>query len=58
MVEIASGPQTPRSRPRLYLAEPTVKTHVGRISAGLGLRDRVRIVTRAYETGPVRRGRP
>jgi DNA-binding NarL/FixJ family response regulator len=37
----------------LYLSEPTVKTHVTRIFAKLGVRDRVQAVVLAYESGLV-----
>lgn len=40
----------------LYIGETTVKTHVGRILAKLGLRDRVHAVVFAYESGVVRPG--
>jgi DNA-binding NarL/FixJ family response regulator len=38
----------------LFLGEATVKTHVGRVLAKLGLRDRAQAVVVAYESGLIR----
>ena len=42
----------------LYMSPATAKTHVGRILAKLGARDRVRLVVVAYESGLLTPGSP
>jgi DNA-binding NarL/FixJ family response regulator len=54
---VASGLSNAEIAARLYLSVATIKSHITRILARLGLRDRVQIAVFAYENGIVRPGR-
>jgi len=53
---MASGMSNSEIARSLFLGEATIKTHVGRVLAKLGARDRVQAVVVAYESGVVTPG--
>ena len=55
LIEIAAGATNSEIAGTLYMAEGTVKTHIGRLLAKLHCRDRVGLVLLAYEAGLARR---
>jgi DNA-binding NarL/FixJ family response regulator len=54
---VAAGHSNADIAREMYLAESTVKTHINRLFAKLGVRDRVHAVVLAYESGFVVPGR-
>jgi DNA-binding NarL/FixJ family response regulator len=53
---VARGQSNAEIAASLYLSEATVKSHIARILARLGLRDRVQVAIFAYESGIIRAG--
>ncbi|GAA4917392.1 two component transcriptional regulator, LuxR family [Stackebrandtia albiflava] len=55
---VARGMSNKEIAGALFVSEQTVKTHINRIFAKLGLRDRAQAVVFAYESGLITAGRP
>ncbi len=56
LAEVGTGRSNAEIAERLFISAATARTHVGRLLAKLGARDRAQLVVIAYETGLVSTG--
>jgi DNA-binding NarL/FixJ family response regulator len=58
LAEVGAGRSNAEIAQRLFMSPATARTHVGRLLAKLGARDRSQLVVIAYETGLITPGAP